>query len=303
MEKLSADLVLRVLLFLRPSEVTRMLSVDTRFFQVVHDQYLWRNLCTLSGTPSLHKSLYDEKLNNSYDSCRAYQLLARRLQACSEMSRVQWLKLQYADQNPGSILEKMEAHTATTFLNRFVVVVGGWCRANDNGVHVIDASVLCNNSDSDSDSASNGDTHHPLVTLATFTKNRPTFRYGFSTTEYQGRLLVLGGCQSGGYSHDCNNLYFVDLRFDRVDENGLKQSFYPNKLYSNGIPSEGNRTHSTDARQEREHGDPFADCAALKSHPSGTEYEVCRHRPISLQCLLFLLIAIYNHLGGSEVHK
>ncbi len=301
MEKLSADLVLRVLLFLRPSEVTRMLSVDTRFSQVAHDEYLWRNLCTLSGTPSLHRSLYDEKLNNSYNSCRAYQLLARRLQACSEMRRVQWLKLQYADPNPGSILEKMEAHTATTFLNRFVVVIGGWCRANDNGVHVIDASVLCNNSDSDS--ASIGDTNYPLVTLATVTKNTPIFRYGFSTTEYQGRLLVLGGCQGGGYSHDCNNLYFVDLRFDRVDENGLRQSFYPNMRYSNEIPSENYRTHSVDPRQERDLGDPLADCAALKSHPSGTKYEVSRHRSISLRCLLFLLIVICNDSGGGEVHK
>ena len=266
--------------------MTWMLSVDTRFSQVAHDEYLWRNLCTLSGTPSLHKSLLD-KLSNNNVSCCAYQLLARRLQACSEMRKVKWLKLQYPDQNPGPILEKMEAHTATTFLSRFVVVIGGWCRANDNSVHAIDASVL--DPASDSASSSSADTHHPLVTLTTFTENTPTFRYGFSTTEYQGRLLVLGGCQGGGYSHDCNDVYCVDMRFDRVDENGRRRSFYPNKqseLFARGL---NNQNHSVNPLQEIEFSDPLADCATLRSHPPGTKYEV-RFQYCLFACDVYIII-------------
>ena len=266
--------------------MTWMLSVDTRFSQVAHDEYLWRNLCTLSGTPSLHKSLLD-KLSNNNVSCCAYQLLARRLQACSEMRKVKWLKLQYPDQNPGPILEKMEAHTATTFLSRFVVVIGGWCRANDNSVHAIDASVL--DPASDSASSSSADTHHPLVTLTTFTENTPTFRYGFSTTEYQGRLLVLGGCQGGGYSHDCNDVYCVDMRFDRVDENGRRRSFYPNKQSELFARRLNNQNHSVNLLQEIEFSDPLADCATLRSHPPGTKYEV-RFQYCLFACDVYIII-------------
>lgn len=270
MENLSNDLILRVILYLKPSEIARMCSVEKRFFQISHDEYLWRNICESAGTPSLYEALLRANRNHAYTNIPAYRSLARRLEACTDMKGVKWLKLHYQTHNSGPRLEKMEAHTATTFLDRFVVVIGGWCDASDNGVHVIDASVL----DSDSaDSDTSAGSPLPLVTLVTFTQNMPNFRYGFSTTEYQGRLLVMGGCRGGGYSHDCNDVYFVDLRFDQMDESGQKKSFYPNRQFALSV---GDLNHSLmeDLRQENEQNDPFADCASIKSHPPGTNYEV-----------------------------
>lgn len=208
MDALSADLFVRILSFLGASDVTRALAVNKMFRVLCDDEYLWQSVCNSAGTKSLRSCLSDTLLRLNPQEDGLSRLVARRLEASSELDKVKWLRLRNSEHNRGPLLEKMEAHTATAILNRFVVVVGGWCNSSDNRIDVIDGGALQTETDED-----RGGTPLPLITLPTFTENTPSFRYGFSTTEYKGRLIVLGGCRGGGYSNDCNNCYFVDLRF------------------------------------------------------------------------------------------
>jgi len=173
-----------------------------------NDEYLWQSVCNNAGTQSLRQCIKDAFVRAYPREDVISRHFAQRLEACAELDKVKWLRLKNSEYNRGPQLEKMEAHTATSMLNRFVVVVGGWCNSSDNRIDVIDGEGLDGGTDQDP-----GGTPLPLVTLPAFTENTPTFRYGFSTTEYRGRLIVLGGCRGGGYSNDCNNCYFVDLRF------------------------------------------------------------------------------------------
>jgi hypothetical protein len=105
-------------------------------------------------------------------------------------------------------LERMEAHTLNAiFDGRFAAVVGGWSEMGDNRVDVLDCRSLAE------ECGAAGSTGSTLQLLDVVTENAPRFRYGFSTVEHEGELLVYGGMRSGGYTRDCSDLYRVGLQF------------------------------------------------------------------------------------------
>lgn len=117
--------------------------------------------------------------------------LARQASRLDVITKVCWRKPPYLEAHcEGSEfrLERMEAHTMSTFLGRYLIIVGGWASARENHIDVIDGAAL----------------PERLVVVPTTTENIPVFRYGFSSVVYNNSVYVFGGCKNGGYSGDCS---------------------------------------------------------------------------------------------------
>lgn len=213
MDTIPAVSLVKVLSYLTTSEISRAFLVCKKIHLLKNEPFLWKEVFQNSANPSLRDGLRSTAIDDDLPSY-LYEA-SRQLEAINKLERVCWSRLKYSDAAQGPRLEKMEAHTMTLLLGCFAVIVGGWGFSSDNRIDIIDCS---------------GIQHNNLLTLNTFTQRSPRFRYGFSTLEYKGRLLIYGGCRGGGYSHDCNDCYFVDLKFTMRDtgETGAERSYFTN---------------------------------------------------------------------------
>ena len=226
---------MKVLTFLSASEVSRTLQVNKRFRSLFSNEYIWKCICEQASTTSLYNSTWralSKSCNSSH--CLNLQSTARQLEAMVQLKSVKWTKLKDQEQPKSNNstaasharpVDRMEGHTMNVIMDRFAVVVGGWGPANLNNLHVIDGATL-----------SQVPSHTSTVgTINTETVAVPPFRYGFSTVEHRGRLVVFGGCAGGGYSADVSNLYFVSLNF-HVDFAAAAVAGTPARSNADGDP-------------------------------------------------------------------
>lgn len=242
MDGLSSDLLVIVFTYLSASDICRSQRTCRKFHALKVDSYLWDSVLRSAAVPSLVATITSTTCAwDSHEYNHRKYHAARQLEAMSTLDRVCWSQLNHSNSaNPGGPrLEKMEAHTMTLLLGRFAVIVGGWSDSSDNRIEVIDCNTLHAIGHGTAISSP-----QRLTTLNTFTERTPRFRYGFSTVEHKGRLIVYGGCRGGGYSHDCNDHYSVDLCFEVNDpDSGMDVWYYANTELS---PVHSNREGSVD---------------------------------------------------------
>ena len=88
----------------------------------------------------------------------------------------------------------MECHSAQLIQNRYLAVVCGWGNSMRNSLMLFDLNDL-----------------PELSPVHTVTSQTPEFRYGFSLTEHEDKLYLLGGFRGGGYSNSTSDFYQIDL--------------------------------------------------------------------------------------------
>lgn len=180
--------------FLTPDEIAITTSTCRTLWDMQRSLQLWSSIGRRANKKLVSSLLTHLIIGyNQGDSVSVeHQIeVARQVARINSMKRVRWRKPEYIERTKEtnhSKLERMEAHTMTSFLDRYLLVVGGWAGSRENEIDIIDGAAL----------------PQRLVLLSTSTSNVPGFRYGFSSVVYNNKLIVYGGCRSGGYSADCN---------------------------------------------------------------------------------------------------
>eukprot|EP01031_Cornospumella_fuschlensis_P043179 gene43179-52777_t len=128
--------------------------------------------------------------------------LARQVSLVQSAESLQWFRTRYHSLSSPDQLDAMEAHTATSLCDRYVVIVGGWGQGEVGGVYIIDGVGL---------------PRGLILVNVREVRNAPRFRYGFSTTNVGNEFYIFGGCTEGGYSGDCNDFYKLTLTFLPTD--------------------------------------------------------------------------------------
>eukprot|EP01038_Epipyxis_sp_PR26KG_P013960 gene13960-18724_t len=219
MDVICQDDIIRIISFLTVKEVGRVSCASNHVHKIVSPSiYLWRDICLNSARGNvqlveslvkhigLYRSMQDIK-------CEVYHTAARCLNAMMELKQLSWGKIQLVSKSLLP-LDRMEGHTINVLLDRFAIVVGGWGPKKKNNLYAIDGLALPS-----------------LVTIPFNTLSCPRFRYGFSTVSVppispdmidhsddvkrlSTYFLLYGGCTTGGYSGDCNDLFRIDFSIE-----------------------------------------------------------------------------------------
>ena len=107
------------------------------------------------------------------------------------MDIVRWMNPTYSSRQR---IPSMECHCSQLVYNHYLAVVCGWGNSMRNSVMLFDLT----------------DTP-TLSPVRCVTSAPPEFRYGFSLSEYENKLYLLGGFRGGGYSHSTSGFYQIDL--------------------------------------------------------------------------------------------
>jgi hypothetical protein len=204
MQSLPFDAFGKIASFLSADEIAIATSTCKSLFEFRKFPQLWNEIIGRSSrcigdSFRAHLQLREGDLASDLDICHQIEL-AREVSRVETLKTVRWRRPNYLDESRGGsglCLNRMEAHTMNSFLERYLVIIGGWDEMAQNEVSIIDGNAL----------------PECLLTISTVTESRPHFRYGFSSLVYRNQIFVFGGCRSGGYTGDCNDLYCVSLQF------------------------------------------------------------------------------------------
>lgn len=203
MQSIPFDIFGKVASYLTINELGILTSSCKTFFEYRNFSQLWDSI-KQRGQNKLLKSLKSHLVlgyNSTSDADLYKQIeLARQISKLETLQTVRWRRPGYfpvKETDDDFRLFRMEAHTMNTFLDRYLIIVGGWSESSENEITVLDGALL----------------PECILSIPTTTSSSPRFRYGFSTVVYNNDLWVFGGCRNGGYSADCNDLYVVKLKF------------------------------------------------------------------------------------------
>ena len=181
--------------FLMASDACRLALVSKTLHNfVIEDKLAWRRLLSW-GDPRLIKQLQQEQLlasGNTIITCADLREVAKRVEACSDLSLVSWSLLDFEKRHDR--IPSMEAHAAVSIVDRFVAVIGGWgAPDNANVMYILDGASLV--ATSSSSSKDDSQPNRRLRRVPCRTLNAPRFRYGFTATVLEGvpvaRLVVI----------------------------------------------------------------------------------------------------------------
>ena len=198
---LQEDCLLSVLSNLECSEILPAV-VSHKAQQLVRNPKLWASVsCNYSA--ALFDKISRFNSHNGSSPTEIYGMeICRKLEAASCAQLLDWEQGEY--HLTSTPLESQEAHAATSVLDRYIVVVGGWGPNTAPGISVVDGRSLPG----------------PLVTIPCNNTSVGRFRYGMTVVadvnhvETKRRLFIFGGLTVGGYGGDCNDLYSVALKFN-----------------------------------------------------------------------------------------
>lgn len=203
MQSIPFDTFGKVASYLTINELGILTSSCKTFFEYRNYSQLW-DAIKQRGQKKLLKSLQSHLVlgyNSTCDADLNKQIeLARQISKLETLQTVRWRRPEYfpvKETDNDFRLFRMEAHTMNTFLDRFLIIVGGWSESSENEITVLDGALL----------------PECILSIPTTTSSFPRFRYGFSTVVYDNDLWVFGGCRNGGYSADCNGKINLNLDF------------------------------------------------------------------------------------------
>ncbi len=196
LDQLPFDTLVRISSFLSVTETQRVFLANSILFHIGQQPALWKHWFGLISKSTLLDLWHQRSMGRSLESAIIGELkeLAREAFAISDLSKVQWKRLDYhPDSDQAVRLFPMEAHTMSLVYDRYLIIAGGWCRSpNANQISVIDAWAI----------------PHQVLPIPTETFGNPVFRYGFSSIIWNGKVIVFGGCREGGYTGDCNGKFY-----------------------------------------------------------------------------------------------
>lgn len=237
MDRISFDNVVKIISFVFPSEIIRLCMANKYLRALIRKNSLfWKQICETVDR-GLAKDLIRQALARSCvdasrhmeDEDETYSDAARSIEA---MTALQVIRLQKAEETvpPRDRVPRMEGHSCCLLFGRYIAIVGGWGPQGTNDVYLLDGAHLPR-----------------LSSIQVETTRKPRFKYGFTAItaqsvqkgnwESENRILVFGGCTSGGYSGDVSgknrlskqraaqmtenvnlfiDLYFIDLKFYRA---------------------------------------------------------------------------------------
>ena len=200
------DIFVTVSGFLSPDDIINTVSTCKSLYILRDSTEVWN--MQLSGlNPKVVGSLRAHLVHGCRDTATVSknQLieLARQVSRLDVITKVCWRKPPYLEAHRAGSefrLERMEAHTMSAFLSRYLIIVGGWASARENHIDIVDGAAL----------------PERLFVVPTVTENVPVFRYGFSSVVYNNSVYVFGGCKNGGYSGDCSGKWKCSSLDERV---------------------------------------------------------------------------------------
>ncbi len=237
------DVLVKILSFLDASDIWNLSSTSKVLVCFALDENFWRNHCEIRSSSNQDEIIQFHRLKSSIlnhsfsslslssssssssSSSMKYSAIAREMQALHSMKTVSLRKISNFNRR-GEM--SMEGHAASVLLNRFMILVGGWGNHAENNVYCYDALSLS----SSSVASSPGVVSPSLTSVPSVTHGNPRFKYGFTvvpastsittsnttsntaSSKDRCRLLVFGGCASGGYTNDVNGTFhFTSLHF------------------------------------------------------------------------------------------
>ena len=133
MDNIAIDAILKILLFLRPSDVLKFSLTSKYFFNAINcNELLWKELCengigkTIGN--DVFKQLQREHNDQHNDDPVLYKNVSRILQGIQDSTHYK-LKRLYVSANDDPYDDsnlRMEGHAACTLYDRFMCIVGGW---------------------------------------------------------------------------------------------------------------------------------------------------------------------------------
>ena len=207
MDRISPDSFLRIFSYLFASEITKTCLVSKYLYGLTQTSEFWKQVSHHDGSGLVHDILTSVRNNQKTQADSGimipeengtYNIVARSIEALSSLKIFRTHQLH---QTSDDIVPRMEGHACCLLLGRFIVIVGGWGPEGTNEIYTFDGACL-----------------PELKAIKTRTVNIPDFVYGFSAIAAQSypqqigisspesllRVVVFGGCTSGGYSGDVN---------------------------------------------------------------------------------------------------
>lgn len=193
MDRLPFDPLIRICSYLKATELGKLVVAAKTLATHPQQLQLWRSIHS-TVSPQLLSSLWfnislESSVNRADMSLPQAKELARQVSYMESVDTMQWFRTRYHSLSSQDQLDAMEAHTATSLCNRYVVVVGGWGQGEVGGVYIIDGVGL---------------PRALILVSVREVRNVPRFRYGFTTVNVGNEFYIFGGCTQGGYSGDCN---------------------------------------------------------------------------------------------------
>lgn len=183
LERLTVDIWIQVWSYLSPSQILRVGLTSKYFYaNVIMDKSIWKQYFV---TPKIQKIVRLLVQQSTPELISDFLTIARQSQAMTQLTNVKWMKV------PNFGFPEVEGHGACVYNRGFLVIVGAW-GPSANTVFIYNCSNLLNGNPN----------IYPPIAIQTI--NQPSFRYGFTVTSVNDKIVVFGGCTTGGYAGDIN---------------------------------------------------------------------------------------------------